>query len=76
MSLKDHTTDLTLHCDAPIYLGGDLCGSTYYTVDLADFMTIDQVEELGRRIDVAKKRAVKKATIEAADILRRLDKSR
>ncbi len=63
-----------LHHGAPIYIEDELCGVVAYQVDLTGLLTEAQAEELGRRIKTAQDRAVKKAVVEGADILRRLDK--
>ena len=67
-------TSVTLNAESPVYIDDELCGVTRYQVDLTGSLTVDQAVELGRRINAAQKRDVKKAASLGADILRRLDK--
>ncbi len=72
--LKCEPESLTLHHSAPVYIEDELCGVARYEIDLTGLLTRAQAEELGRRIKTAQDRAVRKACVEGADILRRLDK--
>ena len=72
--LKFEPESLTLHHHTPVYIEDELCGVAHYEVDLTGLLTRAQAEELGQRIQTAQDRAVKKATVEGADILRRLEK--
>ncbi len=67
-------TSITLRGRTPLYLDGELSGVAEYTVDLTGLLSVKQVNELQIRLDKAIDRASKKAAIEAADILRKLDR--
>jgi hypothetical protein len=71
---EDLKDKVTLEHMAPIYLENELCGITHYEVDLTGFLTRVQALELGHRIKTAQARAVSKAVVEAAEILRSMDK--
>ena len=74
VKLKPNPASITLSHTAPVYIDNELCGAVLYSVDLTGVLTKDQAVELGRRISAAQERAVKKALLQGADILRRLDK--
>ena len=73
---KCEPESVTLHHAVPVYIEDELCGVAAYQVDLTGLLTEGQAEELGRRIKTAQDRAVKKAVVEGADMLRLLDKPR